>query len=79
MPLPDKISSLYALMQSKTSTVAVAVTEATARTDAMTTPSILGDRWRRACTAFTRRAAAKEPDHGQVRLAGNQSQPVLPQ
>ena len=73
MLLPDKISSLYALMQSKTCTVAVAVTEATARIDAMTMPSILRDRWGRVCTAFTRGATAKEPDHCRVRFAGNQS------
>ena len=73
MPLPDKISSLYALMKARPATVAVAVTEATARIDAMTMPSILQDRWRRVCTAFTRGVTAKEPDQGRVRLTGNQS------
>ena len=59
--------------KARPATVAVAVTEATVRNDAMMMPSILRDRWRRVCTAFTRGGTAKEPDHVRVRFPGNQS------
>ena len=52
-------------------TAAVAVTDATARIDAMTTPSIRRDRCSKVCTAVTRWETAKESDHGLVRFIGN--------
>ena len=50
---------------------AVAVTDATARIEAMTTPSMRRDRCSKVCTAVTRWETAKESDHGRVRFIGN--------
>ena len=52
-------------------TAAVAVTDATARIEAMTTPSICRDWCSKVCTVVTRRETAKESDHGLVRFIGN--------
>ena len=52
-------------------TAAVAVTDATARIEAMTTPSICRDQCSKVHTAVTRWETAKESDHGWVRFIGN--------
>ena len=52
-------------------TAAVAVTDTTARIEAMTTPSIRRDRCSKVCTVVTRWETAKESDHGLVRFIGN--------
>ena len=52
-------------------TATVAVTDATARIEAMTTRSMCRDRCSKVCTAVTRWETAKESDHGRVRFIGN--------
>ena len=66
-----KSAVLISWCNARTATASVAVTDTTARIEAMTTPSIRQDRCSKVCTAVTRWETAKEFDHGRVRFIGN--------